>query len=215
MFFAKVNALGEMPESEMEKVGLFDTLPDNLTYTLVTPRLMEEAKAYALEHELIKNDYTSTKFDEFLRIAKALQEKEVQVLLFGSLGLEQRLFKDLSPDDIDILIPEIFMADEWEEFKGYVENLGYTLTDLHEHKFSNGKYNVGFAGIEGLSEFAGINTSDIPTTCKRCVTFKLLTTEQYLKVYTESSKDSYRRDKNNNKDLQKITLIKEALKEKH
>lgn len=56
VFFAKVNALGEMPESEMEKVGLFDTLPDNLTYTLVTPRLIEEAMSYALEHEMIKGD---------------------------------------------------------------------------------------------------------------------------------------------------------------
>ena len=32
VFLARVYSLGDLPESEMEKVGLFDELPDNLTY---------------------------------------------------------------------------------------------------------------------------------------------------------------------------------------
>ena len=47
VFFARVKALGDMPESEMERIDLFDTLPDNLTYPHVTPRLIEKAKSYA------------------------------------------------------------------------------------------------------------------------------------------------------------------------
>ena len=30
--YAKINKLGKLPESEIEKIGLFDTEPDNLTY---------------------------------------------------------------------------------------------------------------------------------------------------------------------------------------
>ena len=41
VFFVKVHALGNIPQhSEMEKVCLFDTLPDNLTYLEVTNELL-------------------------------------------------------------------------------------------------------------------------------------------------------------------------------
>ncbi|MBO5352155.1 MAG: NUDIX domain-containing protein [Lachnospiraceae bacterium] len=43
VFLAVVHRMGIMPESEMEEVQVFEVLPENLTYPLVTPRLMEEA----------------------------------------------------------------------------------------------------------------------------------------------------------------------------
>lgn len=41
VFLALINELGELPESEMAEVGLFDLLPDNLTYPFVTPLLFK------------------------------------------------------------------------------------------------------------------------------------------------------------------------------
>lgn len=32
IFYAEVNALGELPESEMDRIELFDTVPENYTY---------------------------------------------------------------------------------------------------------------------------------------------------------------------------------------
>lgn len=43
VFLAVVHRMGTMPESEMEEVQAFEVLPENLTYPLVTPLLMEEA----------------------------------------------------------------------------------------------------------------------------------------------------------------------------
>ena len=44
---------------------------------------------------------------EFLYVAESLNKKlDIVPLLFGSLGLEQRLHTNLNADDIDILIPE-------------------------------------------------------------------------------------------------------------
>ena len=43
VFLAVVHALGELPESEMAEVRLFDALPDDLTYPNVSPRLYQEA----------------------------------------------------------------------------------------------------------------------------------------------------------------------------
>lgn len=39
VFHAEIHALGPMPQSEMEEVRMFDTLPENLTYPQITPEL--------------------------------------------------------------------------------------------------------------------------------------------------------------------------------
>ena len=44
VFLAVVHSLGELPESEMKEIGVFDELPYNLTYPQVSPRLYEEAQ---------------------------------------------------------------------------------------------------------------------------------------------------------------------------
>ena len=44
VFLAVVHSLGELPESEMKEIGIFDSLPQNLTYPQVTPRFFAEAE---------------------------------------------------------------------------------------------------------------------------------------------------------------------------
>lgn len=43
VFVAVANALGNLPEGEIAEVGLFDLLPDNLTYPLVMPSIVKKA----------------------------------------------------------------------------------------------------------------------------------------------------------------------------
>ncbi len=43
VFLAVVHSLGELPESEMEEIGLFEVLPDELTYPQTSPVLYAEA----------------------------------------------------------------------------------------------------------------------------------------------------------------------------
>jgi len=44
VFLAVVHELGKLPESEMQEVKCFDTLPENLTYPMMTPLLVKEAE---------------------------------------------------------------------------------------------------------------------------------------------------------------------------
>ncbi|MDT8716810.1 NUDIX domain-containing protein [Clostridium sp. 19966] len=44
VFFAHIKELGELPESEMERVECFDELPENLTYPAITPVLFKHFK---------------------------------------------------------------------------------------------------------------------------------------------------------------------------
>ncbi|MDD4834249.1 MAG: NUDIX domain-containing protein [Lutispora sp.] len=41
VFYAEIGELDNLPESEMEKVKCFETLPSNLTYKDITPKLFE------------------------------------------------------------------------------------------------------------------------------------------------------------------------------
>lgn len=49
VFLAVVHSLGELPESEMKEVGIFDTLPAGLTYPQVSPRLYAQAEKLCRE----------------------------------------------------------------------------------------------------------------------------------------------------------------------
>ena len=68
----------------------------------------------------------------FLEIAGKLNEKlGVTPLLFGSLGLEQRLGANLNADDIDVLIPEEYLDEKWAMLMEVMTTLGYSLYDVH------------------------------------------------------------------------------------
>ncbi|MGE5579780.1 MAG: hypothetical protein ACM3WU_07045 [Bacillota bacterium] len=156
------------------------------------------------------------KFRAFIDLAKLLNEGlGITPLLFGSLGLERRLNLDLSAQDIDVLVPQVFLREQWPYLKECVGRLGYSLLDLREHEFWNGVHKTAFAAIEDLGPFVGIDVSQVPIVEAGYARYMLLTLSQYLAVYRESSKDSYRRDKNNSKDLKKIAIIEQRLADSH
>ena len=97
------------------------------------------------------------KHEAFLHIAGLLNTKlHIIPLLFGSLGLEKRLNTNLQADDIDILIPESFITDDWDRLFSLMAADGYMLFDIEEHAFKKADICAAFASIENLTPFAGI-----------------------------------------------------------
>ena len=153
------------------------------------------------------------KYSEFLRVALVLNRRlQITPLLFGSLGLERRLNTSLSANDIDVLIPERLIKDDWETLLKLMEAEGYVLVNPEEHEFDRHGIHIAFAGIEDLKPFAGIDISGIPVISENGASFYLLELSDYLKVYTASSKDGYRKNVKNKQDQNKIEIIKQALK---
>ena len=149
---------------------------------------------------------------EFLYIAELLNKKlNIVPLLYGSLGLEQRLHINLNTDDIDILIPEVFLNERWNSIISVMNDNGYVLYDLHEHAFEKSGLSIAFAKAEDLTPFAGIDITKIPVIEEAGACYYLLDLQDYLKVYTASSKDGYRKNVKNKQDEQKIELINKAL----
>lgn len=152
------------------------------------------------------------KHEAFLHIAGLLNTKlHIIPLLFGSLGLEKRLNTDLQADDIDILIPESFITDDWDRLFSFMAADGYMLFDIEEHAFKKADICAAFASIENLTPFAGIDLRQIPTITENGIRYSLLTLSDYLKVYEASAQDGYRKNIKHKQDQQKIDLIKKAL----
>ena len=152
------------------------------------------------------------KFNLFLENARLLSDKlGIVPLLYGSLGLEYLTGDVLDADDIDILVPRVFITDRWQEFKAVLEEHGYVLVDEHEHTFVRDGVAYSYADIEDLESFAGIRMKDIEMREADGVSFLMLSLEQYLAVYRQSSKDGYRVNIRHKKDADKIRLIESKL----
>ena len=155
---------------------------------------------------------STNKFNLFLENARLLSDNlGIVPLLYGSLGLEYLTGDVLGVDDIDILIPRVFIADRWQEFKAFLEAQGYVLVDEHEHTFVRDGVAYSYADIEDLESFAGIRMKDIEMRKADDVRFLLLSLEQYLAVYQKSSKDGYRVNVRQKKDADKIRFIESKL----
>ena len=155
---------------------------------------------------------STNKFNLFLENARFLSDKfDIVPLLYGSLGLEYLTGDALDADDIDILVPRVFIINRLQEFKAVLEEHGYVFVDEHEHTFARDGVAYSYADIEDLEPFAGINTEAIEMHEADGVSFLLLSLEQYLAVYQKSSKDGYRVNIRQKKDADKIKFIESKL----
>ena len=155
---------------------------------------------------------STNKFNLFLENARLLSDKfDIVPLVYGSLGLEYLTGDVIGVDDIDILVPCVFITERWHEFKSLLEAQGYVLADEHEHAFVRDCVTYSYADIEDLEVFAGINLEDIEMHEVDGVRFLLLSLEQYLAVYKRSSKDGYRVNVRQKKDADKIRFIESKL----
>ena len=156
----------------------------------------------------------NTKINCFLKIARFLNKRfDITPLLFGSLGLEYLSGEPLDADDIDILIPKVFLTTGWQSFQSALENEGFVLKDKSEHTFEKDGILYAYADIEDLKSFAGIPLSEIKSVSAEGAVFKLLSYEQYLSVYQKSIQDGYRINVRQKKDREKIEFIQNHLRE--
>ena len=155
------------------------------------------------------NNDNKIKLDKFIENALLIKsELNFTCLLYGSLGLSTLIKQEIICDDIDILIPEQFLYNNWNSLYNLLYKNGYELIDLHEHTFVKDNIKYSYASIENLKVFANIDLDDI----KSNDVYKILDLNQYLKVYQASLKDGYRQNNKNKNDLEKINIIISNLK---
>lgn len=152
-------------------------------------------------------------YEEFIRLCKSLNAHfHITPVLYGSLGLGKSTRRNFSPQDIDILVPFVYLNEQWDMLQQLMVQLGYSLTDLREHEFCNRGIQVGFAFMEDLEGFAEIDYRSLETMQDGEAEYFVLSVDDYLKVYAKSSVDGYRRTKNHGKDLTKLAFLRSISK---
>ena len=103
------------------------------------------------------------KWKLFLKIARTLNSRGLTPLLYGSLGLWRRTGEAISADDIDVLLPETWLFEQWSSFQTLLQAEDWRLIDAHEHTFEKRGVYCSFAALEELETFAGVPIPEIKT----------------------------------------------------
>ena len=53
LYFGRIKEIGQLPVSEIAEIILFDSLPDNLTYSEIQPKLYEKTLAFIQDFEVM------------------------------------------------------------------------------------------------------------------------------------------------------------------
>ncbi|KAF6611021.1 hypothetical protein HFD15_03140 [Lactococcus sp. EKM203L] len=110
----------------------------------------------------------------------------------GSLAVEQIINFPTNPDDIDIQLKKPDF-ENFEQLTSLMEELGYQLIDLHEHKFEKASIHVGFASVETLKNYAGVDYLTIQQErMENGEKYYLPNVEQSLKSYQAAKRDEWR-----------------------
>jgi molecular chaperone GrpE len=153
------------------------------------------------------------KFNVFLEVAREVNINfDTAPILYGSLGLAKIIGEVDEVNDIDILIPEKYLIDRWEDIIEMMKKTGFKLVNEKEHEFLRGKEKVAFGKEDDLKEMAEIDSLDLPVTNLESVKFRELNAEQYLRVYKLMLRDNYRQEKRKKNDQEKIERIEKFLR---
>lgn len=146
---------------------------------------------------------------DYQKVNDFLSNNGISPILYGSLGVSVYLgnFKEFG--DIDLLVEDSFLNEKWNDLIKIMDNNGFKLIDEDEHEFVNNQnINVAFAKQSILQRDNICDLQkDIQTHCIDGVTIRTLSKEAFIRAYTVSVKDGYRRDVRGKKDLDIINRL--------
>ncbi|MEO6761166.1 MAG: hypothetical protein ABI220_02180 [Candidatus Saccharimonadales bacterium] len=150
------------------------------------------------------------------RIITDLQSHGIEPILYGSQGVSLYIGAFKQFGDIDLLIDDSWLSQDWDELLRIMQTFGFLLHDIHEHKFvSTEDIHVGFASnnilvrdgitdrLEDVITILGVDDIAVRT----------LKPEAFKKAYEFSQKDGYRQAARGKKDGEVLILIIDYLKQ--
>lgn len=127
------------------------------------------------------------KFTAFLEIANVLNKHNIVPVIYGSLGLYRIVGQLDEINDIDIIIPNENLIDNFEVLKRAMDEVGYKQDAHYPHEFTKGEGQIGFEPESDLKEL-GIDSQKLKVTKLNDSKFKELEPKDYLLVYRRNLK---------------------------
>ena len=153
------------------------------------------------------------KFEVFLEVAGNLNNfLNVIPILYGSLGLYKIIGEYGKSNDIDVLVPDEFVDERWNELMNLMKKMGFKLENEHEHEFIRSAEIVAFAKQDDLIKRIKLYPNNLIVHNINNIKFKELSAKNYLSVYRLMLRDNYRQEKRGKADQEKIDLIEKYIK---
>jgi len=88
------------------------------------------------------------------------------------------------------------------------------MDDEHEHEFSHPNIGgwIAFGSIEESRTYSGLKVEELTSVIFDGANYLTLNADQFLASYKKSLEDSYRQNKKNKTDVEKIKAIEEHIK---
>jgi len=124
------------------------------------------------------------KFKTFLEISKQLNKYGISPILYGSLGVA-RLIKVNDIDDIDIIVPDIWLTNNFLKFKKIMGDIGFKQDKDYPHEFNRAKKegHIGFELKSSLKKDLGVIPKAVRVTEINGIKFGELSAKDYLVIY--------------------------------
>lgn len=136
-------------------------------------------------------------------------ELGITPVLYGSLGLSRVVGEKFLINDIDILIPDVFLKDKFSELINVMLRFGFSVFNHKEHQFVRDSVNIEFACTSVLADI-NLSLENLRVCNVNGITFRMLDVNNYLSAYKFCLTDGYRKTKKT--DYKKIEIIEEYMK---
>jgi hypothetical protein len=149
--------------------------------------------------------------ETLLKIIKILKELDIKPVIYGSFGASYYLGNFKQFGDLDLLVEDKFIDNNWEEFNTFLLSHHFVLINERGHEFIFNNVRIGFAKksilvkdkiINDYTELVKFGELDAYT----------LRPEQFLIAYRFSLKDGFRLTNRFKKDQEIIDKIIEYIK---
>jgi hypothetical protein len=147
-------------------------------------------------------------YSNYAHIKSILQKYTIDPILYGSLGVSVYLGNFKQFNDIDLLIEDKWLENQWEDLKEIMNENGFYITDEKEHEFENeDKVKVAFAKYSILIKDKICQPKDAILVEKEGTEIRTLTVKDFLKAYQFSVKDGYRTESRGQRDQEIIDKL--------
>lgn len=145
----------------------------------------------------------------FLEIAKELNHYGIFPILYGSLGVS-RLIEIKDIDDIDIVIPDVWLTNKFVKFKKIMEDIGFKQDLYYSHEFNRIKSGerISFEPKSKLKKDMGVLFKNMRITKFNKIKFGELSINDWIRIYSKTVKLWEKRMTKMQYKIKKLNLMK-------
>lgn len=144
------------------------------------------------------------------KIIEILKQLDIKPVVYGSFGVACYLGNFKKFGDIDLLIDDQFIGNDWEKFNLFLLSHGFVLIDEKEHEYLFNDLKIGFAKKSILIKDKIVNDYIDLVKYKNLDAYTLQP-KHFLAAYRFSLKDGYRVNCRMKKDQEVIDKLLEYI----